>query len=163
MRSGADLPRFAGWWGHDKARRFEMGPDFHPIAGAEGWQISNPPILSTAPLLASLEMFGRAGLGRLREKSVQLDRLHAALDRERLRRGGRDHHAARRGARGCQLSLRLALPRRPRERCHERLTAAGVIGDWREPDTLRFAPMPLYNSFRDVDTAVDALAAAVKA
>jgi kynureninase len=67
-----DLPRFAGWWGHDKARRFEMGPDFHAIAGAEGWQVSNPPVLSAAPLLASLELFGRAGLARLREKSLLL-------------------------------------------------------------------------------------------
>jgi kynureninase len=67
-----ELPRFAGWWGHDKAARFEMGPNFDPIAGAEGWQISNPPVLSTAPLLASLAVFDRVGMDRLREKSLAL-------------------------------------------------------------------------------------------
>jgi kynureninase len=159
----SDLPRFAGWWGHDKARRFEMGPDFHPIPGAEGWQVSNPPLLSAAPLLASLELFGRAGLARLREKSVQLT---AFLERSIESRVGAaveivtPPDAAQRGS---QLSVRLALPSAAARRCHERLTAAGVIGDWREPDTLRLAPAALYNSFRDVAAAVEALAAAVKA
>jgi kynureninase len=158
-----DLPRFTGWWGHDKARRFEMGPDFRPIAGAEGWQVSNPPVLSAAPLLASLELFGRAGLSRLREKSLQLT---AFMQRSLQSRVGAvaevitPREAAQRGS---QLSVRLALPSEAARRCHERLTAAGVIGDWREPDTLRFAPVALYNSFRDVAAAVDALAAAVAA
>ncbi len=158
-----ELPRFAGWWGHDKARRFEMGPDFRPIPGAEGWQVSNPPLLSAAPLLASLELFGRAGLARLREKSV---RLTAFMQRSIESRLGAaveivtPHDAAQRGS---QLSVRLALPRAAARRCHERLNEAGVIGDWREPDTLRFAPTALYNSFRDVAAAVEALAAAVTA
>ena len=158
-----DLPRPAGWWGHDKARRFEMGPDFHPIAGAEGWQVSNPPVLSAAPLLASLELFGRAGLARLREKSVQLTAFMQRSIQNRLGAAVEIITPLDAARRGSQLSVRLALPSEAARRCHQRLTAAGVIGDWREPDTLRFAPIALYNSFRDVDTAVDALAAAVKA
>jgi kynureninase len=158
-----DLPRFAGWWGHDKARRFEMGPDFHPISGAEGWQVSNPPVLSAAPLLASLELFGRAGLTRLREKSVQLTAFMQRSIQRRLGAAVEIITPLDAAQRGSQLSVRLALSAAAVRRCHERLTAAGVIGDWREPDTLRFAPIALYNSFRDVAAAVDALAAAVEA
>ena len=110
-----DLPRFAGWWGHDAATRFEMGPDFAPIAGAEGWQISNPPILSTAPLLASLELFQRAGIDRLREKSIALTACHAAPDRASGWRSKVEIITPRRGhERGCQLSLRSSCrPPRP--------------------------------------------------
>jgi kynureninase len=158
-----DLPRFAGWWGHDKARRFEMGPDFHPIAGAEGWQVSNPPVLSAAPLLASLELFARAGIARLREKSVQLTAFMQRSIQSRLGGAVEIITPLEVAQRGSQLSLRLALPAADARRCYERLTAAGVIGDWREPGTLRFAAVPLYNSFRDVAAAVEALAAAVKA
>jgi kynureninase len=156
-----DLKRFAGWWGHDKIRRFDMSPKFAPMTGAEGWQVSNPPILSAAPLLASLEIFGRAGLLRLREKSLALTgfmrRALAARLADKIQVITPDDPAAR----GSQLSLRLALPTAEARRCYERLTAAGVIGDWREPDTVRLAPIPLYNSFRDVATAVDALALAL--
>ncbi len=158
-----DLPRFAGWWGHDKARRFEMGPDFHPIAGAEGWQVSNPPVLSAAPLLASLELFRRAGLSRLREKSVQLTAFMQRSLESRLVSAVEIITPSDPAQRGSQLSVRLALPSGAARRCHERLTAAGVIGDWRQPDTLRFAPIALYNSFGDVAAAVAALAAAVEA
>ncbi len=156
-----DLPRFAGWWGHDKSTRFEMGPKFSPIAGAEGWQISNPPVLSTAPLLASLDVFQRAGMARLRAKSISLTGFLQRLIEDRLR--GKVEIITPRSAeqRGCQLSLRLALPSLAAKRCHERLVAAGVIGDWREPDILRLAPVPLYNSYSDVFAAVDALARAV--
>jgi kynureninase len=157
-----DLPRFAGWWGQAKATRFEMGPDFTPIAGAEGWQISNPPILSTAPLLASLEIFKRAGLRSLREKSLALtgflERLVEGLPPEVVE----IVTPSAADARGCQLSLRIARPAPEAKRCHERLTAAGVIGDWREPDILRLAPAPLYNSYSDVFNAVDALASAIR-
>jgi kynureninase len=162
-RHGANgaLPRFAGWWGHDKAARFDMGPDFRPIGGAEGWQISNPPILSTAPLLASLELFDAAGFERLRRKSLALTayfraRLHAlpAGSVEIITPEAQTAH-------GCQLSLRLVRPAAAARRCHDRLAAAGVIGDWREPDILRLAPAPLYNSFSDVHAAVDRLAAAL--
>ena len=152
-----DLPRFAGWWGHDKASRFEMLPEFTPIAGAEGWQISNPPILSTAPLLASLDIFRRADIRRLREKSISLTGFLQRLV-EGLLPGSVDIITpGPADARGCQLSLRIARPAHAAKRCHERLTAIGVIGDWREPDILRLAPTPLYNSYSDVFAAVDAL------
>ena len=140
-----------------------MAPDFHPIPGAEGWQVSNPPVLSAAPLLASLELFERAGLARLREKSVQLTGFMQRSIQSRLSNAVEIITPLDATQRGSQLSLRLALSSSAAERCHERLTAAGVIGDWREPDTLRFAPIALYNSFRDVVEAVDALARAVVA
>jgi kynureninase len=156
------VPRFAGWWGQNKATRFEMGPQFDAIEGAEGWQISNPPILSTAPLLASLDIFRRADMRRLREKSIRLtgflQRLIEALLPDQvdiITPGAADE-------RGCQLSLRIARSPHAAKRCHERLTAAGVIGDWRAPDILRLAPAPLYNSFSDVYTAVDQLTRAIR-
>ncbi len=158
-----DLPRFAGWWGHCKAQRFDMDSDFSPIAGAEGWQVSNPPVLSTAPLLASLEIFGRAGLGRLREKSVALTGFMQRLIEARLARSVEIITPGSEAERGCQLSLQLALPQLTARQCYERLTAAGVIGDWRDPDTIRLAAVPLYNSFRDVARAVDALERAAAA
>jgi len=142
-----DLPRFAGWWGHEESTRFQMGPDFHPMPGAEGWQLSNPPILALAPLRASMEIFSEAGLERLREKSVWLTGyLQFLLDQQFSRRffiiTPRDEER-----RGAQLSVRL--PGAGRQLC-DRLAAAGVIGDWREPDIFRVAPVPLYNTYQDV-------------
>ncbi|MDB6086153.1 MAG: kynureninase [Gammaproteobacteria bacterium] len=159
----ADLPRFAGWWGQAKSSRFEMHPEFTPIVGAEGWQISNPPILSSAPLLASLDIFRRAGIGRLREKSILLTGFLQRLVEGLL--PGKVEIVTPDAAdeRGCQLSLRVALPAHEAKRCHQRLMAAGVIGDWREPDIVRLAPVPLYNSFSDVFAAVDALTRAMRA
>jgi kynureninase len=157
-----ELPRFAGWWGHDSSRRFQMQPDFVPMAGAPGWQISNPPVLSTAPLLASLEIFRRAGMRRLREKSIALTSFLENLLQASLP-GSVDIITPRDpAARGCQLSLRIARPPADAKRCFERLTAAGVVGDWREPDVLRLAPIPLYNSYSDVGAAVGALSLALR-
>lgn len=157
-----ELPRFAGWWGHDSSRRFQMEPDFVPMAGAPGWQISNPPVLSTAPLLASLEIFRRAGMRRLREKSIALTAFLENLLQASLP-GSVDIITPRDpAARGCQLSLRIARPPADAKRCFERLTAAGVVGDWREPDVLRLAPIPLYNSYSDVAAAVGALSQALR-
>ncbi len=140
-----DLPRFAGWWGHDKATRFLMGPDFHPIAGAEGWQISNPPILQMAALRASLEIFAEAGMSALVEKSRKLtgyletlideitdDRVSIVTPRDPSQRG-------------CQLSIRVGD-----KSLFERVIARNIVADWREPDVIRVAPAPLYNSFEDV-------------
>jgi len=157
-----NLPRFAGWWGQRKTTRFAMEHEFTPIEGAEGWQISNPPILSTAPLLASLDIFRRADIRRLREKSVLLTGFLQQVI-EGLLPGQVDIITP--GAieeRGCQLSLRIVRPAHEAKRCHERLTSAGVIGDWREPDILRLSPAPLYNSFSDAFTAVDVLTRAMR-
>lgn len=159
--AGGDLPRFAGWWGHAKASRFEMGPEFTPIVGAEGWQISNPPILSTAPLLASLDIFRRADLRRLREKSILLTGFLQRLIEFLLPGSVEIITPGAAEERGCQLSLRIARPAHEAKRCHQRLTAAGVIGDWREPDIVRLAPTPLYNSYSDVFAAVDTLSRAI--
>ncbi len=159
---GSDLPRFAGWWGHDAATRFQMGPHFDPIAGAQGWQISNPPLLSAAPLLASLEIFQRAGMRRLREKSIALTGFLQQLVQASLPGLIEIITPNPIDARGCQLSLRIARPPDEARRCHELLGEAGVVTDWREPDVLRVAPVPLYNSFSDVSAAVDALSIALR-
>lgn len=142
-----DLPRFAGWWGHDKNTRFLMGPDYVPIPGAEGWQISNPPILQMAALFASLEIFEEAGMSALREKSLQLTGyLEFLLDEIRDERISvitpRDPVQ-----RGCQLSIRV---KDADKSLFEAITAGGVVADWREPDVIRVAPVPLYNTFVDV-------------
>ncbi|GAC1301970.1 MAG: kynureninase [Steroidobacteraceae bacterium] len=154
-------PRLAGWWGQSKAIRFAMGPDFLPIVGAEGWQVSNPPILSTAPLLASLQIFERAQMRRLRQKSLDLsaylERLLAELPPGRIDIISPDEA----GRRGCQVSLRLNLSPHEAKLAYERLAAAGIVGDWREPDIMRWAPVPLYNSFTDVFKAVAALTRAI--
>ena len=139
-----------------------MGPQFEPIEGAEGWQVSNPPVLSTAPLLASLDIFRRAGIERLREKSISLTAYMQRLVTGLLPGAVEIVTPPAAQDRGCQLSLRLAMPAPEAKRCHERRTAAGVIGDWREPDVLRLAPVPLYNSYSEVFAAVEALARAVR-
>jgi kynureninase len=158
---GSKLPRFAGWWGHNKAERFLYDPRFDPIEGAQGWQISNPPILSSAPLLASLDIFQRAGMAALRKKSIALSGFMQQLIEQRLPRLVEIITPRDAASRGCQLSLRIARPAAAAKRCHEQLTVAGVIGDWREPDVLRLAPIPLYNSFAEVFAAVDILARCV--
>ncbi|HVC29921.1 MAG TPA: kynureninase [Steroidobacteraceae bacterium] len=155
-------PRLSGWWGHEPATRFRMGPEFHPAPGAAGWQISNPPILSAAPLIASLALFGEAGLPGLRRKSVALTGyLEYLLDRLPARVQLITPRAA--DSRGCQLSLRVMGPNGHGRRVFDALTAQGVIGDWREPDTIRLAPIPLYNSFADVFRGAEALAQALRA
>jgi kynureninase len=142
-----ELPRFAGWWGHDEKTRFQMGPEFHPMPGAEGWQVSNPPILALAPLRASMEIFAEAGMDRLREKSVSLTAYLEFLLREKESNKFSIVTPPDPQRRGAQLSIRLA--QHGHELC-QRLTAGGVIGDWREPDIFRVAPVPLYNSYKDV-------------
>jgi kynureninase len=158
-----ELPRFAGWWGHNKADRFLYDPKFDPIEGAQGWQISNPPILSTAPLLASLQIFQRAGMQALRKKSIALTGFMQALIEQRLAKRVEIITPSEPTQRGCQLSLRIARPAAEAKRSLKVITEAGVIGDWREPDVLRLAPVPLYNSFADVFAAVESIERAVSA
>jgi kynureninase len=158
----ADLPRFAGWWGHDAAVRFQMGLKFTPIAGAQGWQISNPPVLSAAPLLASLDVFKRAGMRRLREKSIALTGYLQHLVDTRLKGLVDVVTPGAPSERGCQLSLRIVRSPAAARRCHDHLSAAGVVADWREPDVLRLAPVPLYNSYGDVLAAAEALSQAIR-
>ena len=152
-----DLPRFAGWWGHNKTTRFDMPPGFDPLPGAEGWQLSNPSILPLAALRASMDIFSAAGMPQLRTKSVALTGfLEALLDRQVS--GAVTLITPRDPAqRGAQLSL--YVPQHGRE-LHARLVQANVMCDWRQPDVIRVAPVPLYNSFMDVYRFVGILAAA---
>jgi kynureninase len=144
------LPRLAGWFGNDPNTRFRMQlePEFIPVPSADGWQISNPPIFSMAPLLASLAIFDEAGgMQPLREKSKTLTGYLAFL----LERAGSDRFTVitphEPEARGCQLSI--LAHENPKE-LHKKLEAAGVKADFREPNVIRAAPTPLYNSFQDV-------------
>ena len=148
-------PRFAGWWGHDAATRFAMGPQFSPTPGADGWQLSNPPVLGLAPLRASLALYERAGMAALREKSRSLTGYLEALIRSRLADALEILTPAEPHRRGCQLSLRVlggrGLTGRAAGRSlFEHLAANGVLGDWREPDVIRISPVPLYNTHADV-------------
>lgn len=141
-----DLPRFAGWWGHDKETRFLMGPEFKPLAGAEGWQISNPPILQMAALRASLEIFAEAGMDTLVERSKQLtghlEKLISGIGDARVNMITPNDSRSR----GCQLSIYVG-----ERSIHEKLVSRGVYADWREPGVIRVAPVPLYNSFTDIE------------
>jgi kynureninase len=150
-----DLPRFAGWWGHDEKSRFQMGPEFHPMPGAEGWQLSNPPILALAPLRASMEIFCEAGMDRLRAKSLLLTAYMEFLLLHRAHNFTITTPSSPE-KRGAQLSIRLL--HNGRMLCDE-LAARGVIGDWREPDTFRVAAVPLYNSYQDVYEFVERFSA----
>ena len=152
-----DLPRFAGWWGHDKATRFRMGPDFQPIAGADGWQVSTPSILALAPVVASLEYFATAGLAALRTKSIGLTNYLEALVDARL--PGRVTLLTPRDAseRGAALSFRLHCGRDSARAAFDGLLARGIVPDWREPGVIRAAPVPFYNSYDDAWRFVDAL------
>jgi kynureninase len=153
-----NLPRFAGWWGHDEKTRFLMGSDFHPMAGADGWQLSNPPIMALAPLRASMEIFSEAGMERLRTKSVLLTGYMEFLLRQNASTEFSLITPVEEVRRGAQLSIRLTKQGRG---FVERLAAAGVIGDWREPDIFRIAAVPLYNSYQDVYGFVQRFAAAL--
>ena len=137
--AGAALPRFEGWWGHDKARRFEMGSRFSPIHGAEAWQLSNPAILQLAALRASMELFDRAGMAALRRKG---DQLTGYLEWLLVRRGAEVLTPKERGS---MLTVRLGKPGLVRE-----LAKRGAAIDLRPPDIVRITPAPLYNSFEDV-------------
>lgn len=146
-----ELKRFAGWYGHNKERRFKMEPDFDPVQGADGWQISNLPILSLAPYLASVEMFAEVGMDKLIAKRnlitsylefilLEIDKELEGADFEILTPSNQEE-------RGCQLSVYLHGQGRE---LFERLMKNGVITDWREPNVIRLAPAPFYCSFEDM-------------
>jgi kynureninase len=141
------LPRFAGWWGHDKRTRFLMNSEFVPMKGAEGWQLSNPPIFQLAALKASLDIFEAASMKALTEKSKKLtaylEFLLGEIHDERIS----VITPSNPDERGCQLSIRV---RDADKNLFQKITARGVIADWREPDVIRVAPVPLYNTFTDV-------------
>ena len=148
-----DGPRLAGWWGHDKETRFDMCPDFVPITGAEGWQISNGPILSMACLRKSMDIFDEVGMDALRTKSEALtgylEFLLNSMQGKVSIVSPTDPKE-----RGCQLSV---LIHENRKKVFEQLGERGVVCDWREPDVIRLAPAPLYNSYSDVYQAVEIL------
>lgn len=141
-----DLPRFSGWWGHDKETRFLMGPDFKAIPGAEGWQLSNPPILSMAALRASLDIFDKAGFQNMVEKSKKLTSYIEFLLGELSSDYFRIITPKDPQQRGCQLSIQMKTHGKE---VHDMLTKSGVICDWRQPDVIRIAPVPLYNTYTD--------------
>jgi kynureninase len=146
-----DRPRLAGWWGHDRDTRFQMGRDFVPTPGAEGWQLSNPPVLAMAPLLGSLELFDKAGgMAALRAKSEKLTGFLEALIRARLAGTLEIVTPAEPARRGCQLSLRVAGGRQRGRELFDYLASVGTLGDWREPDVIRISPAPLYNRYMEV-------------
>lgn len=145
----ADLPRFAGWWGHEPETRFLMGPDFVPTPGAEGWLLSNQAILSLAPLRVALEIFHDAGMPALRAKSLRLTGYLETLIRERLADTVEIVTPAEPERRGAQLSLRVIGGRERGRALFEHLIARDIIGDWREPDVIRISPAPLYNRYLD--------------
>ncbi|MET0289475.1 MAG: kynureninase [Pseudoxanthomonas sp.] len=149
--ASTDRPRFAGWWGHEQQTRFLMGPEFVPTPGAEGWQLSNPPILAMAPLIASLALFEQAGgMPALRDKSEKLTALLEELIESRLLDTLEIITPAEPERRGCQLSLRVAGGRERGRALFDYLVSVGITGDWREPDVIRISPIPLYNRYMDV-------------
>jgi kynureninase len=154
--ANVDLQRFGGWWGHDKERRFLMENNFQPMPGAEGWQLSCVPVLGMAVKKASLEIFARAGMTALREKSIRLTAyLEFVLEDifDELAQGNGASAKLRMispqdpARRGCQLSLKLMGAGRE---LFGDIVEQGIIGDFREPDVIRMSPVPLYNSFEDV-------------
>jgi kynureninase len=156
----ADLPRLAGWWGNDPATRFQMHEErvFLPKPGADGWQLSNPPILALAPLRASLELFDRAGIGRLRAKSQWLtSSLQSSLDQ--LPAGKFTQLTPREPQqRGAMLTLRI---HDNAQEVAQKLGASGVVCDFRPPDVIRVTPCPLYNSAEDVGRFAEAFGNAI--
>ncbi|MBS1734830.1 MAG: kynureninase, partial [Bacteroidetes bacterium] len=145
------LVRLAGWWGHDKENRFKMEKDFDPIPTAEGWQLSNAPVLSMAAHKASLDIFKEAGMENLFAKAKLLSGyLHFVLDDINQSCSEKVIDVitpANESEHGCQVSM---LMLRNGKQVFETLNKAGVIADWREPNVIRIAPVPLYNSFEDI-------------
>jgi len=158
---GDGSDQLTGWWGHDEASRFRMAHRFEPAAGAERWQLSNPPVLALAPVVASLGLFEEAGIDALRRKSLeQTAYLKYLLDDSF---SGRIDTITPFDARGCQLSLVVTDPNLDARGVFRSLEQLHVTGDWREPNVIRVAPVPLYNSFEDIYELSVRLASAIKA
>ncbi len=149
-----DLNRLTGWWSHNKQTRFNMRYEFDVLPGAEGWQLSNPPILSMAAIKASLDLFNEVGMEKLIKKSKKLTGYFEFLLKELGEDVIRIITPENPDERGCQLSIQVLNADKS---LHNKLTEAGVISDWREPDVIRCAPVPLYNSFEDVFRMVEKL------
>ncbi len=149
-----ELKRFAGWWSHNKSTRFNMRQPLDVIPGAEGWQLSNPPILSMAAIKASLDMFNEVGMTALRKKSEHLTGYFEFLINELNNENIKIITPTNPNERGCQLSIQV---RNADKGLHKKLTEAHIITDWREPDVIRCAPVPLYNSFEDVYRMIEKL------
>jgi kynureninase len=151
------LPRFAGWWGYDEATRFQMKPGFIPQQGAAGWQLSNAQVLAMAAHKASLDIFLQTNMQQLRKKSILLTGYLEFLLNEKIEKQQlplKIITPADPAERGCQLSL---LVKENGKQIFQKLTEANIVVDWREPDVIRIAPVPLYNTFEDVWRMVNAL------
>lgn len=148
------LPRFSGWWNHNKKTRFNMRVPFDVMPGAEGWQLSNPTILSMAAIRASVDMFDKVGMDALRKKSEKLtgyfEYLINQINTDRIR----IITPKKTEERGCQLSIQV---KNANKNLHKKLIENNIITDWREPDVIRCAPTPMYNSFSDVYKMVETL------
>ena len=146
-----DLPRFAGWWGYDKETRFLMQPGFNPMKGAEGWQLSNAPVLGMAAHLASLDIFEEAGMERIGEKrdlmTAYMEFVIDDISEKNKERCTFELITPRdKTKRGAQLSI---MAKGQGKALFDALSAEGVVADWREPNVIRIAPAPLYNSYED--------------
>ncbi len=139
-----ELPRFAGWWGHDEKTRFLMGPDFVPMLGAAGWQLSNAPVMNMVAHKVSLDIFDEATMPALRKKSEEM--IQFLL--ERIQNDVEIITPFELKDRGCQTSIRVG---KQGKSVFEKLSKAGIIADWREPDVIRIAPVPLYNTMEEID------------
>lgn len=160
-RKNATIPRFAGWWGHSEKERFQMKKGFKPMEGADGWQVSNVPILSSAAHLASLQVFDSTSMVQLRRKSLLLtDYLYFLLtELDNSKKLFEVITPSNHSARGCQLSI---LMKKDGKKIFNGLVKKGIHTDWREPDVIRAAPVPLYNSFTDVYTFATAFGSILK-
>ncbi|SDB53556.1 Kynureninase [Flavobacteriaceae bacterium MAR_2010_188] len=151
---GKTLNRFTGWWAHNKETRFKMRDDFDMLPGAEGWQLSNPPILSMAAIKASLDLIAKAGFERLLEKSKKLTAYYEFLLLELKNSSINIITPSDTNRRGCQISIQV---KNADKSLFDKISRRGVVCDWREPDVIRCAPVPLYNSFLDVYKMVQIL------
>ena len=150
-------PRLAGWWGHDESTRFLMGPDFEPARGAEGWQISGAPIFNLAALAGSLSIYQEANIDSLQDADHDLTAHMAAAIESACADVIDIVTPLEKSRRGCQLSLRVKAGRHQGRELFNQLSAAGVVGDWREPDIIRIAPTPMYNTVEETDRVVEML------